>query len=310
MSAALAVTVGGLRLPSPVLPASGTFGHAHGRVFDLSRLGAVVPKTVTPEVRTGRPAPRLTEEAGGLINAIGIPSIGLEAFIGETLPRYVGLGPPIVVSLSAETADEFAAAVARLAETPADGLEINLSCPNLEAGGDLFAMNPASTERVVAACRAVTKLPLWCKLTPAAGAPSEVARAAEIAGADALILSNTMPSMALDAGFRPRLANRTGGLSGAPLKPVVLRLVDEVRRASALPIIGCGGVSRLADALDYFAVGASAVAVGTATLARPATMSRLIDDLAAFLDARGLTAADIVAGGIVPALAGQERLSS
>jgi len=301
MSADLAITLTGLRLPSPVLPASGTFGLAHGRVFDLSRLGAIVPKTVTPEVRAGRPAPRLTEEAGGLMNAIGIPSVGLEAFIADVLPHYVGLGPPLVVSLSAETADAFAAATARLSDTPADALELNLSCPNLEAGGDLFAMSPASTERVIAACRSATRLPLWVKLTPAAGAPADVARAAAAAGADALILSNTMPALALDAHQAPRLANRTGGLSGAPLKPITLRLVDEVSRATALPIIACGGVAHLADALDYFAVGASAVAVGTATLARPSTLRRLIDDLGDHCTARGVRAADIVAGGLLAA---------
>ena len=297
MSGDLAVAIGGLTLPSPILPASGTFGRAHGRVFDLSRLGAIVPKTVTPGPREGNPAPRLTEEAGGLMNAIGIPSVGVTRFIAEVLPHYTGLGPPVVVSLSADTAAAFASAVAELSTAPVDGLELNLSCPNLEAHGDLFAASPAATEEVVAACRAATVLPLWIKLTPVAAKPAEVARAAEAAGADALILTNTMPALALDASGRPRLANRTGGLSGAPLKPIVLRLVDELRRASGLPLIGCGGVARLADALDYFAAGATAVAVGTATLARPATMDRLIDSLAAHLEARGLDAADIVAGG-------------
>ncbi len=303
MSARLAVEIGALTLPSPVLPASGTFGLAHSRVFDLSRLGAIVPKTVTPGAREGHPAPRLVEAAGGLINAIGIPSVGVTAFIADVLPRYAGLGPPLIVSLSAETVDSFAAATAELAAAPIDGLELNLSCPNLEAAGDLFAANPAATARVVAACRAATALPLWCKLTPVAGAPSEVARAAEGAGADALILTNTMPALALDPSGRPRLANRTGGLSGAPLKPIVLRLVDEVCRATELPLIGCGGVSQLKDALDYFAAGASAVAVGTATLARPSAMARLIDALEAHLEAAGLTAREIVAGGALRAAA-------
>lgn len=297
MGPRLAVPLGALTLPSPILPASGTFGLAHGRVFDLSRLGAIVPKTVTPAAREGHPAPRLTEASGGLINAIGIPSVGVTAFIADVLPRYVGLGPPLIVSLSADTADAFAAAVAELSAAQVDGLELNLSCPNLEAAGDLFAASAQATARVVSACRAATALPLWCKLTPIAARPSEVARAAEGAGADALILTNTMPAMAFDAAGRPRLANRTGGLSGAPLKPIVLRLVDEVRRASGLPLIGCGGVAGLADVLDYFAAGASAVAVGTATLARPATMDRLIDALAVHCEALGCDAAAIVAGG-------------
>lgn len=300
MSADLSVTIGALTLPSPVLPASGTFGLGHARVFDLSRLGAIVPKTVTPGRRAGHPAPRLVEAAGGLINAIGIPSPGLDAFIEDILPRYQGIGPPLIASLSAETADAFAAAVARLSEAPIAGLELNLSCPNLEAAGDLFAANAEATARVVRVCRAATTLPLWCKLTAAAARPADVARAAEGEGADALILTNTFPAMALDAAGRPALANRTGGLSGAPLKPIVLRLVDEVSRAARLPLIACGGVARLKDALDYFAVGASAVAVGTETLIRPRAMDRLIDDLAAHLSAHGLAARDLIAGGPAP----------
>ncbi|GAB5375205.1 MAG: dihydroorotate dehydrogenase [Acuticoccus sp.] len=293
---ALGVRIGTLDLPSPVLPASGTFGIGHARAFDLSRLGAIVPKTVTPAVRAGHPAPRLVEAAGGLINAIGIPSVGIAAFVETVLPRYAGLGPPLIASLSADTADAFAGAAAQLAEAPIDGLELNLSCPNLEAAGDLFAANPEASARVVAACRAVTSLPLWCKLSAAASRPADVARAIEVAGADALILTNTFPAMALDAAGRPRLANRTGGLSGAPLKPIVLRLVDDVRRATALPLIGCGGISTLRDALDYFAVGCSAVAVGTATLVRPRAMDRLIDDLAAHCAAHGLAAHEVVGG--------------
>lgn len=291
----LALNLTGLRLPSPILPASGTFGLAHGRVMDLDRLGALVPKTVTPEPRRGHPPPRLAEAAGGLVNAIGIPSPGLEPFIETVLPRYLGFAPPVIVSISADTAEEFADGVARLSQTPADGLELNLSCPNLEAGGEIFAARAASAAAVVNACRPRTSLPLWCKLTPAAGAPAEVARACEAAGADALIVGNTLPALVLAPDGGQRLANRTGGLSGPPLKPVALRLVDELARAVSVPLIGCGGVFTLADVLDYFAAGASAVAVGTATLARPSAMARLIDALDAHLDAAGLTLDALIA---------------
>lgn len=279
MSAELSVTIGTVELQNPILPASGTFGEAYARVFDLSRLGALVPKTIMPTPRTGHPAPRLVEAAGGLINAIGIPTEG-EGILEREVARYTAYGPPVVVSLSADTVDAFAAITAKAAATEATALELNLSCPNLEEGGRAFALDPDPTFAVVAACRAVTQKPLWIKLSPNAGRPADVARAAEAAGADALILANTQLAMALRPDGAPALANRTGGLSGAPLKPVNLRLTDEIARATRLPLIGCGGVSTLRDVLDYMAVGASAVAVGTASLARPNAMPALIDALA------------------------------
>lgn len=289
----LSVTLGTVRLDNPILPASGTFGIAHARVFDLARLGALVPKTVTPEPRPGHPPPRLVEAAGGLVNAIGIPSAGADAFLAEDLPGYLAVGPPVVVSLSADTAEGFAALVARFAGTGIAALELNLSCPNLEAGGRAFALDPDAARAVVAACRSRTGLPLWCKLSPNAGRPVEVAQAAAGAGADALIVANTQLALVLDAAHAPALANRTGGLSGPPMKPVNLRLVDAIVRAVDLPVVGCGGVARLADVLDYLAVGASAVAVGTATLSRPSTMVQLIDALAAHCAERGCTARDL-----------------
>jgi dihydroorotate dehydrogenase (NAD+) catalytic subunit len=289
----LSVDIGTVRLAAPILPASGTFGFGHARVFDVTRLGALVPKTVMPEPRTGHPPPRLVETAGGLLNAIGIPSVGIEAFVADDLPRWTAFGAPVVVSLSADTAEGFAALCRRVdAAGGVAALELNLSCPNLEAGGRAFALDPGPSAAVVAACRAASALPLWAKLSPAAGAPAEVAKAAVGAGADALILGNTLIGLALRDG-RPALANRTGGLSGAPLKPVALRIVDEVCRTVPAPVIGCGGVSSLGDVLDYFAAGASAVAVGTATLARPSAMVHLIDALAAHCDAHGLAARDL-----------------
>lgn len=288
----LSVDIGKVRLAVPILPASGTFGFGHARVFDVTRLGALVPKTVMPEPRAGHPPPRLVETAGGLLNAIGIPSVGIDAFVAHDLPRWQAFGAPVVVSLSADTAEGFAALCRRV--TGVEALELNLSCPNLEAGGRAFALDPGPTAVAVAACRAATTLPLWVKLSPNAGAPVEVARAAVGAGADALILGNTLLGLAFANG-RPALSNRTGGLSGAPLKPVALRIVDDVARSVPAPVIGCGGVATLGDVLDYMAAGASAVAVGTATLARPSTMVHLIDALAEYCDANGLSARDLSA---------------
>ncbi|MCF3936277.1 dihydroorotate dehydrogenase [Acuticoccus sp. M5D2P5] len=290
----LSVTIGSVRLPNPVIPASGTFGIGHARVMDISRLGALVPKTVMPEARTGHPPPRLTEAAGGLINAIGIPSVGIEAFLADVLPAYRAFGAPIVVSVSADTAEAFAMMCAAMADTGIAAIELNLSCPNLEAGGRAFALDPGPAADVVRACRAATGLPLWCKLSPNSGIPGQVAEAIEANGGDALIVANTMLAIAFDKEGNPRLANRTGGMSGLPLKPINLRLTDEIARRVALPIIGCGGVATLQDALDYFAAGASAVAIGTATLSRPTTMVHLIDALDAHLTERGLAAQDLV----------------
>jgi len=290
----LSVTLGSLTLANPVMPASGTFSARYDRVFPLSRLGALVPKTVMPDAQPGHPPPRIAETAGGLVNAIGIPSDGLEAFVRDTLPAWRRFGPPVVVSVSADSAERFAAMCARLDGEGVAAVELNLSCPNLEAGSRSFALDPDATGEAVAACRAASRLPLWAKLSPNAGDAVAVARAAEEAGAEVLIVGNTLLALAFDHRHRPALANRTGGMSGAPLKPVNLRIVDEIAGASRLPVVGCGGIASLSDVLDYFAAGATAGAVGTATFARPATMARILDDLAAHCAAEGVTAAALV----------------
>lgn len=288
----LSVAIGTLTLRNPVLPASGTFGEAYGRVFDISRLGALVPKTVTLRPRPGHRGRRLAETAGGLINAIGIPSDGSDG-LAEFVARYASHGPPVVLSVSADTVDEFAQVTALAAATRAAAIELNLSCPNLEEGGRVFALEAETTAAALSACRRVTDRPLWAKLSPNAGRPGDVAAAAQAAGADALIVANTVLALALGQDGDAVLGNRTGGLSGRPVKPITLRLVDEIARRTGLPIIGCGGVSTLRDVLDYMAAGASAVAVGTATLARPHTMVALIDALDAHCSARDCAARDL-----------------
>ena len=290
----LSLRLGGVALANPILPAAGTLGLGHGRIFDLDRLGAIVPKTVTPEPRSGHPPQRIAETAGGLVNAIGIPSQGVEAFHQTTLPAWRALSPPLILSISADDPQQFATLAEKLSDCGAAALELNLSCPNLERGGRPFALDADATARVVAACRAATGLPLWCKLAPNAGDPVAVARAAQDEGADALVVANTMPSLVLGPDGTARLANRTGGLSGVPLKPINLRLVDAIAGGSGLPIVGCGGVATLADVLDYLHAGASAVAVGTATLSRPTTMVRLIDELAAYVTSSGRPLAALI----------------
>ncbi|MEM6847983.1 MAG: tRNA-dihydrouridine synthase [Pseudomonadota bacterium] len=276
MSGPLSVTIGGVRLTAPVLPASGTLGLGHHRVFDLGRLPALVPKTVMPTARGGHPAPRLVEAAGGIVNAIGIPSGGISAFIAQDLPRWTVFGPPVIVSVSAGTPDEFAAMVEALSTTAVAAVELNLSCPNLEEGGKAFALDPHAVAAAVGACAKAATVPLWAKLTPNAQEPAEPARAAADAGAAALIAGNTLLAFPRDVAGAPVLANRTGGLSGPPIHPVALRHVDEIARATPLPVIGCGGVRTLANAKAMMAAGASAVSVGSATLQRPSAMVDLI----------------------------------
>ena len=240
----MAVTIGGVRLANPVMPASGTFAEGLASVVDLNRLGALVTKTITRELRTGNPLPRVAEVASGMLNAIGIPSKGVPYFLDHTLPLYRRWTPPLVVSISAPSAEHFAALAAEVSVPGVTAIEANISCPNIEEDGKAFAMRAASTDVVVRQLRAATSLPLWVKLTPNTGEMAEVAQAAEAAGADALVVANTILAMAIDLQtFRPRLGNVMGGLSGPAVKPIVLRQVYQCARAVRVPIIGCGGIS-------------------------------------------------------------------
>jgi dihydroorotate dehydrogenase (NAD+) catalytic subunit len=285
----LSVRIGGLTLANPVMPASGTFAEGLDKVMDFNRLGAFVTKTITRELRAGNPLPRVVERAGGLINAIGIPSKGVPYFIEHTLPYYAALKPPLVVSISAPTAEDFGALAAELTRAGVDAIEANISCPNIEEDGKAFAMRASSTEAVVRQLRAATSLPLWVKLTPNTGDLPEVARAAEAAGADALVVANTILAMAIDLNtFKPCLGNIMGGLSGPAIKPIVLRQVYQCARTVKIPVIGCGGISTTEDAVEYMLAGAAAVQVGTATFVQPAAMTTIIDGLARFCERRDI----------------------
>ena len=296
----LSVRVGGLSLANPVMPASGTFAEGLDKVMDFSRLGAFVTKTITRELRAGNPLPRVVERAGGLINAIGIPSKGVPYFIEHTLPYYAALEPPLVVSISAPTAEDFADLAAELTRPGVDAIEANISCPNIEEDGKAFAMRASSTEAVVRQLRAATSLPLWAKLTPNTGDLPEVARAAEAAGADALVVANTILAMAIDLEtFKPCLGNTLGGLSGPAIKPIVLRQVYQCARAVKIPVIGCGGISTAEDAIEYMLAGATAVQVGTATFVQPAAMTTIIDGLVRFCERRDIARARDLIGAVL-----------
>jgi dihydroorotate dehydrogenase (NAD+) catalytic subunit len=306
----LSVRVGGLTLANPVMPASGTFAEGLDKVMDFDRLGAFVTKTITRELRAGNPLPRVVERAGGLINSIGIPSKGVRYFLEQTLPYYANYKPPLVVSISAPTAEDFAGLARELTRAGVAAIEANISCPNIEEDGKAFAMRAPSTEAVVRRLRAATSLPLWVKLTPNTGDLPEVARAAERAGADALVVANTILAMAIDLDtFKPCLGNIMGGLSGPAIKPIVLRQVYQCARTVKIPVIGCGGISTTEDAVEYLLAGATAVQVGTATFVQPAAMTTIIDGLMKFCERKDITRVADLIGAVVNEESDEPELS-
>ncbi len=280
----LTTKIGSLTLANPIMPASGTFSEDLSEVLDLSQLGAHVTKTITEEIRGGNPTPRVCEVRGSMLNSIGIPSKGIDYFIGKVIPFYNQYDVPLVVSISAHTADDFARICERVSVPGVDAIEVNISCPNIEEGGKAFAMRPSTTHAVMTKLRGASDLPLWAKLSPNTGETIEVAMAAEEAGADALVVSNTLLSMAIDIHTRkPKLGNLMGGLSGPSLKPIALRMAYQCAKSVEIPVIGCGGISTVEDIVEYLIAGATAIQVGTATFINPNAMVTLLAELETFL---------------------------
>lgn len=278
----LSVRIGSLRLANPVMPASGCFGPQLAAVCPVRELGAVVTKTVFATARGGNPEHRLSDIPGAMLNSVGIPSGGPGAFIERTLPAYLELGVPVIVSVGGLREHEYPEVVAALADAAIDGFEVNVSCPNLEHGGADIGSDPAVVQRVTAACRAVTSLPLLVKLPPMVTSIEDTAGAAQTGGADAVTVANSFPAMAVDPRtLRPVLGNGVGGLTGPAIRPLVLRLIHLTATAVDIPVIGCGGIGTAQDAMEAFAVGASAVQVGTATFSRPHVMAKIVRDLCA-----------------------------
>jgi dihydroorotate dehydrogenase (NAD+) catalytic subunit len=295
------VTIGSLTLKNPVMPASGTFGLEHARVMDFGQLGACVTKSVTPKLRAGNPTPRVCETDAGMLNSIGIPSKGLKHFREQVIPAFAAWATPLVVSVSADTVEEFAQACAELSVPGVAAIEANISCPNLEADGRAFAMSARDTTAVLTAIRARTSLPLWAKLTPNTGDIAAIARAAEDTGAEAVVVANTILGMAIDVQTRkPKLGNVMGGLSGPTVKPIIVRMVYQCARAVRIPVIGCGGIMAAEDAVEYLLAGAAAVQVGTASFLHPRAMIDVIEGLERYCEAHSfarvaeLTAALVV----------------
>ena len=279
--------------------ASGTFGYARemAGLIDLSRLGAIVPKTITQLPRPGNKPWRTVETPAGMLNSIGLDNDGIEAFVDHHLPYLGGLGTPIVVSIAGRTQEEFTSMAARLDGLPGiAALELNISCPNVSGGVD-FGTDPSMCEQVVSGARAACELPILVKLTPNVTHIAAIARAAETGGADALSVINTCLGMAVDwRRRRPLLGNVVGGLSGPAIKPIALRCVYQVAQAVRIPIVGIGGIATLDDVLEFMVAGATAVQIGTANFYRPTASIEILDSLPAALAAVGATTLDQIVG--------------
>jgi dihydroorotate dehydrogenase (NAD+) catalytic subunit len=282
----------GLELANPVLVASGTFGYGteYQPLVDIQRLGAICSKGLTVRPRDGNPTPRIAETPAGMLNAIGLQNVGLRAVVAEKAPMWSRWTVPVVANISGESIGEFEQLAGTLEGVPGiAGLEVNISCPNIRDGGRLFADTAESAAAVTRACRAVSSLPLMVKLSPNVGNIVEIAQAVEAAGADSLSVANTLLGMLIDTkARRPYLANRTGGLSGPAVRPVIVRMVYQITSVVSIPVVGVGGVTCTDDALQYLMAGASAVQVGTANFVNPRTALEIVDGLSAYLQQHGM----------------------
>jgi len=283
----LRVHLGPLALKNPVMVASGVFGYGDefAGLAPYGELGALVLKTVTLEPRRGNPpACRTAETPAGMVNAIGLENVGVQAFVRDKLPAALAYGTAVIASIAGETPEEFAACARILDATPIAALELNISCPNVKSGGMAFGIDPEASAAVVSAVRAATGKPVIAKLTPNVTDIASIARACVHAGADILSLTNTFAAMVIDVERRcPILAANTGGLSGPAIRPAAVYRVYQVARATDVPVIGMGGIWNGSDALEFLLAGASAVAVGTALFADPEAAHRVLHGITSYL---------------------------
>ena len=283
----MSVEIAGIKLRNPVMTASGTFGYGQefAEYVDLERIGAFVTKGLSLKPKAGNPTPRIVETPGGMLNAIGLQNVGIEAFIKKKVPFLRTVHTPVIANFFGNTVDEYVELARRLDAIPEiAGLEINISCPNVKQGGIVFGTDAQCAFGVVSACREATVKPLIVKLSPNVTDIVAMAQACADAGADALSLINTLTGMAIDLSRRkPVLANITGGFSGPAIKPVALRMVWQVSRVVKLPIIGIGGIMNAIDALEFVLAGATAVQVGTASFINPSASQTIAEGMEAWL---------------------------
>lgn len=298
----LAVNVGGISMKNPVMTASGTFGYGQefAPLFDLSRLGALVIKGLSLKPAPGNPPPRTVETCGGMLNAVGLENVGLAAFAENKLPFLQSLDVAIILNIYGHSIEEYAEMSERIEDLDGiAGIEVNISCPNIKAGGVAFGTDPKIAFQVTKAVREKTELPLIVKLSPNVTDIAIIARSVEDAGADAVSLINTITAMAVDVKTRrPKLANITGGLSGPAIKPIALRMVWNAAQAVRIPVIGVGGIIDASDALEFFIVGARAIQVGTANFVNPRASVEIVEGLDAYLAENNISDISQVIGSL------------
>ena len=297
----LSLVIRDLPLANPIGTASGTYGKGleFRPFYDVARLGFVVVKTITKAPREGNPSPRLAETRGGLLNSIGLPNPGIEAYVAETLPLLRTLGAPLVINIAGHDIPEFAELAARLErEAGIDALELNMSCPNVSGGMD-YSTSPEAARDVLRRVRDVTDRPLIAKLSPNVTDPRPIAEAAVEGGADAISAINTLLGMAVDwRRQRPVLGRGLGGLSGPCIKPVALRIVRQIASVVDVPVIGIGGIENADDAMEFFVAGASAIQVGTANYYNPRAAVEILEGLPARLAELGASSLREIVGSI------------
>jgi dihydroorotate dehydrogenase (NAD+) catalytic subunit len=305
----LSVEFGGLRLKNPVLTASGTFGYGieFSRFFDISELGGFCTKGLSLEPMAGNPPGRIFETPAGMLNAIGLENVGVDAFIRDKLPPLEPYDCPVVANILGKSTGEFQGIVEKLDPQPkVSAYELNISCPNIKQGGVQFGHDPKLTFQVVEAVRRSTGKPVWVKLSPNVTDITVFARACEDAGADAVSLVNTFVGMAIDVHRRrPMLSNGTGGLSGPAIRPLAVRLVYQVAQAVSIPVVGIGGISCARDALEFLIAGASAIQIGTANFVDPLAGPKVVEGLRNFCREEGIPAIRELIGSLEPVAEGQ-----
>lgn len=288
----LSVEIAGIKMRNPIMPASGTFGYGEEYMpfLDLEKIGAIVTKGVSLKPKAGNDMPRIAETISGMLNAIGLQNVGIDAFASDKVPFLSRFDTPTIVNFFGNTLEEYGEVAERLNDIPTvAGVELNISCPNVKKGGIVFGTDPIAASEVVTLVRSKLQKPLIVKLTPNVTDITVVARAAEEAGADAICCINTLTGMSVDIRTRkPRLSNKTGGLSGPAIRPIAVRMVHQVVQSVNIPVIGVGGIINAMDALEFLIVGASAVQVGTANFIDPAAMISIIDGLEAFCIEEGI----------------------
>lgn len=303
MAVDLHVNIAGVRFKNPVITASGTFGFGreYGQFYALSELGGLSAKGLTLESREGNPAPRIAETPMGILNSVGLQNPGVQAFLKYELPELKKQDTVIIANIAGNSVEDYVKMTEILSDSAVDMLELNISCPNVKEGGAAFGTRPESVSHIVGSVKAKAKKPLIVKLSPNVTSITDIAKAAESAGADCLSLINTLLGMRIDIKTRrPVLAMNVGGLSGPAVKPVAVRMVWQVRNSVKVPLIGMGGISNVEDAIEFFLAGASLVSVGTAMFVDPYAPVKIVYDLEAYMEKNGLASLDELIGKVRP----------